>query len=464
MPHRLALLATVGALAVVVPGTTAPAAAATPAAASGATTVAAPEPPSDPATTASITNGKGLTVQVGREFPQVVSYDVGGRRLTGQAERLSRFTINGTAHTATTTVTVEGDHAAYHSTFEDLPDLSIDSTITATDRGTVVFAVTRIGGSAAPTVDELSIPDQSLVSVDSTDPAATLARTRISADSTTTADRFVRVTGDAPVDKAAVGTPYGFVSGTELSAGLLTNATEDSAQGNNDNGNTRLLSRVTDAGNGTRRASLSVGTWTYAAAGATDPRVRFHALPQATVVLAADRNDDGAVTWQDAAIAYRDVMTHPEGSERVPDRVVAHIPFNFASQATNPFLKTLDNVKRISATTDDLGQWVLEKGYGNEGHDSANTDYGGDVNTRAGGVGDLNTLVREGAKYNADLAVHVNATEAYPQARRSATRSSPVGAWAGTGSTRATASTSAGTSAPVRSSTGSPSCARTSRG
>ncbi|MER6984280.1 endo-alpha-N-acetylgalactosaminidase family protein, partial [Streptomyces carpinensis] len=110
-------------------------------------------------------------------------------------------------------------------------------------------------------------------------------------------------------------------------------------------------------------------------------------------------------------------MTRPLGADRVPERVVQHIPFNFASQATNPFLKTLDNVKRISMATDDLGQWVLEKGYANEGHDSAHPDYGGNYNTRAGGLTDLNKLTKAGRGYNADVAVHVNATEAYPQAK-----------------------------------------------
>jgi endo-alpha-N-acetylgalactosaminidase len=160
-----------------------------------------------------------------------------------------------------------------------------------------------------------------------------------------------------------------------------------------------------------------VGNYTYAPAGATDSRVKVYALPKATVVLSADANSDGKVTWQDAAIAYRSAMTHPLGADRVADRVVQHIPFNFASEATNPFLKTLDNLKRISMSTDDLGQWVLEKGYANEGHDSGHPDYGGDYNTRAGGLADFNTLIDDGADYNADVAVHVNATEAYPQAK-----------------------------------------------
>lgn len=60
---------------------------------------------------------------------------------------------------------------------------------------------------------------------------------------------------------------------------------------------------------------------------------------------------------------------------------------------------------------------MLLKGYTSEGHDSANTDYGGHYNQRAGGLEDMNDLIASGkANYNADFSVHVNATEVYPQA------------------------------------------------
>ncbi|MGW4274602.1 endo-alpha-N-acetylgalactosaminidase family protein [Streptomyces seoulensis] len=375
-----------------------------------------PPPPDHPATAVRL-SGAGLNVTVAKEFPQVVSYDLNGRTLDGRAAVLDSFTVNGTAHRATTAFRASRNKATYTSTFGDLPDLTITSSLTVTHRHSVVFAVEKISGGAAATVDQLAIPGQSLVSVDSGDRGARLARTRISADSTTTVDRFVDITGDTAADDAPVGTPYGFVSNAELSAGLITNATDDAAQANNDNGNTRLQSRIVDAGGGARRAELSVGNYTYAAKGATDPRVARYELPRTTVVLAADANGDGRIDWQDAALAQRAATPPPAGADRVPERVVQHIPFNFASQATNPFLKTLDNVKRISMATDDLGQWALEKGYAGEGHDSGHPDYGGNENVRAGGRADLNTLIRDGARYNADFAVHVNVTEAYPQAK-----------------------------------------------
>ena len=89
---------------------------------------------------------------------------------------------------------------------------------------------------------------------------------------------------------------------------------------------------------------------------------------------------------------------------------------NFGSQAQNPFLTTLDNVKKVALNTDGLGQSVLLKGYGNEGHDSGHPDYG-DIGQRLGGADDMNTMMEEGSKYGARFGVHVNASEMYPEAK-----------------------------------------------
>ncbi len=156
------------------------------------------------------------------------------------------------------------------------------------------------------------------------------------------------------------------------------------------------------------------GQWTYRGAGAPAPDKE---LPWAKVVVTPDANGDAKVDWQDGAVAFRDIGVKAPGSEHTPDRVVTHIPFNFASQATHPFLRTLDDVKRVSLATDGLGQLALLKGYGSEGHDSAHPDYGGNYNKRAGGLTDLNKLLKAGKKWGATFGVHVNQTEAYPEAR-----------------------------------------------
>ena len=134
------------------------------------------------------------------------------------------------------------------------------------------------------------------------------------------------------------------------------------------------------------------------------------------VAIAGDENGDGAVNWQDGAIAYRDIMNNPYKSEEVPELVAWRIAMNFGSQAQNPFLTTLDNVKKVALNTDGLGQSVLLKGYGNEGHDSGHPDYG-DIGQRLGGADDMNTMMEEGSKYGARFGVHVNASEMYPEAK-----------------------------------------------
>ncbi len=134
------------------------------------------------------------------------------------------------------------------------------------------------------------------------------------------------------------------------------------------------------------------------------------------VVITPDINEDGIADWQDGAIAYREIMNNPLDWEDVADVVAYRIPMNFASQATNPFLKTLDNVKKVYLATDGLGQAVLLKGYANEGHDSAHPDYG-DIGQRMGGAADLNTLLTSGHRFNATFGVHINAQETYPEAK-----------------------------------------------
>ena len=59
------------------------------------------------------------------------------------------------------------------------------------------------------------------------------------------------------------------------------------------------------------------------------------ALPQMAVATAGDENEDGAVNWQDGAIAYRDIMNNPYKSEEVPELVAWRIAMNFGSQAQN---------------------------------------------------------------------------------------------------------------------------------
>lgn len=356
-----------------------------------------------------------LTVTAGADFPRVTGYtdNATGRTLGGQPQALSTVTIDGTPRTATLAAppSATGDTASYTLRFDALPGVELDASLSVQHRVTT-FRIDAVRDTETARVHTIDIPDHGLVSVASTDAGATAAFTQLDPDSTRTADRFTPVTADTPADAAPAGAAYAFVNTNGLAAGIETNSTYDKPSGATSDDGARFWHQARKAADGTVRVGVWSGQWTYR--GDTAPYTE--PLPWAKVVVTPDANGDGTVDWQDGAVAFRSIMTEPKGAERTKDRVISHIPFNFASQATHPFLRTLDDVKRISLATDNLGQLAILKGYGSEGHDSAHPDYGGNYNTRAGGLADLNALASKGKAFNADFGVHVNATESYPEA------------------------------------------------
>ncbi|MEV2248974.1 endo-alpha-N-acetylgalactosaminidase family protein [Streptomyces sp. NPDC050147] len=356
-----------------------------------------------------------LEVRVATDFPRIVSYTDRASKavLHAQSEAVTTLLVDDVTHTPTvTTKRVGGDRIEY---VLGLRDGATTITVEITVEGRQVrWRVSEIDDSDALRVGTLRIPGLTLLAVRSDQPGATLLAARIQLDKAKSGDTEVELTPDTPAE-AATGCAYAVVAHDTLGGAVETNTVYDKptteAGTTWDNGR---LWRQTVRKNGYVEARLTPGQWTHraatAAVGDTEP------LPYATVVITGDRNGDGKVDWQDAAIAFRDIMVKPLGADEQHLRVVPHIPFNFASQATNPFLATLDNVKRIHLATDGLRQYTLLKGYQSEGHDSAHPDYAGNYNTRAGGLDDLNTLVTEGKKWNSDFSVHVNATESYPVA------------------------------------------------
>ncbi|GAB2655016.1 endo-alpha-N-acetylgalactosaminidase family protein [Kribbella swartbergensis] len=356
-----------------------------------------------------------LTVTVGADFPRVIQYrdNASGQALGGQPDTISTITINGVARTAhlAAPVTVTGSTASYKLAFDALPDVELDASLSLTGRVTT-FRVDAVRDSETSRVHTIDIPDHDLVSVASPDAGATTAFTTLDPNSTRTADQITPVTAATPAESSATGAAYAFVNTSGLAAGIESNSVYDKPSGQSVDDGARFWHRARKAADGTTRVGVWSGQWTFRA----DTSPYTEPLPWAKVVVTPDANQDKTVDWQDGAIAFRSIMTEPKGGDQVKDRVVTHIPFNFASQATHPFLRTLDDVKRISLATDGLGQMALLKGYGAEGHDSAHPDYGGNYNTRAGGLADLNTLLTKGKAWNAAFGVHVNATESYPEA------------------------------------------------
>uniref|UniRef100_A0AAU1M2I9 Endo-alpha-N-acetylgalactosaminidase family protein n=1 Tax=Streptomyces sp. NBC_00148 TaxID=2903626 RepID=A0AAU1M2I9_9ACTN len=361
-----------------------------------------------------VLRSRELEVRVDPDFPRIVSYTdrAGGAVLHGQEDPVTSVLIDGTARTPRVTSRSGRDSASYTLAFDGGTEIRVEIRVTGRR---VDWRVTRITDTPALRVGTLQIPSLAFLSVRSGQPGAALLAARIQLDKATSGDTLVEVTPGTAPEAEPTGCAYAVVAHDRLGGAVETNTTydkPDSTPGATwENGR---LWRQTVKKDGYVKAQLACGQWTHRAA--TAPVDATEPLPYATVIVTGDRNGDGVVDWQDAAIAFRDIMVDPLGADEQHLRVVPHIPFNFASQATNPFLATLDNVKRISLATDGLRQYTLLKGYQSEGHDSAHPDYAGNHNERAGGLKDLNTLVREGRRWGSDFGVHVNATESYPVA------------------------------------------------
>ncbi|MBB5118470.1 endo-alpha-N-acetylgalactosaminidase [Streptomyces eurocidicus] len=356
-----------------------------------------------------------LDVRVDTAFPRVISYTdrTTGAVLHAQEDPVTSVLIGDTEYTPRVTSTVPdgtGDRAAYTLAFDGGTRLDVEIRVTGPR---VHWQITRIADTPALRVGTLAFPGLALLSVRSTQPGAELLAARLQLDKAKSGDTHLRPAPGTPPDPAPVGCAYAVVATGELAAAVETNSVHDRPDASSAWENGRL-GRQTLARTGYTKIQLTCGPWTHRAA--TAPLHDTEPLPHATVIVTRDRNGDGRADWQDAAIAFRDIMTDPLGADEQHLRVVPHIPFNFASQATNPFLATLDDIKRIALATDGLRQFTLLKGYQSEGHDSAHPDYGGNHNTRAGGLTDLNTLLRAGKRWNSDFAVHVNTTESYPVA------------------------------------------------
>ncbi|MFC7306469.1 endo-alpha-N-acetylgalactosaminidase family protein [Streptomyces monticola] len=354
-----------------------------------------------------------LEVRVDTAFPRIAAYTdrATGAVLHGQREPVATLLVDGTERTPQVTSASAADRIGYVLTFDGGTEIHAEIKV---EGRRVDWRITKIADTEALRVGTLQFPSLAFLAVRSDQPGAALLAAKIQLDKAKSGDTLVKVTADTAAE-AATGCAYAVVAHDKLGGAVETNTVYDkpaSAAGTTwENG--RLWRSTVKSGDHVE-ARLALGQFTHRAA--TSPLDATEPLPYATVIVTGDRNGDGKVDWQDAAIAFRDIMVMPLGAAEQHLRVVPHIPFNFASQATNPFLLTLDHVKRISLATDGLRQYTLLKGYQSEGHDSAHPDYAGNHNKRAGGLAELNTLLREGKKWGSDFGVHVNATESYPVA------------------------------------------------
>ena len=367
-----------------------------------------------------------LKAVIDQAFPRVKEYVLNGNKLSGQVQPINQVVIN--KHAVTPEVTykkVNETTAEYDMKLRDEKNLiNADMTV----RLQVVdnqlhFDVTKIVNHNQVTpgqkidderklLSSISFLGNALVSVSSDQAGAKFDGATMSNNTHVSGDDHIEVTN--PMKELAKGYMYGFVSTDKLAAGVWSNSQNSYGGGSYDW--TRLTAYKNTIGNANYvEIHSSEWQWEKAHNGVVFPEYTKE-LPSAKVVITEDANADNKVDWQDGAIAYRSIMNNPQGWEKVKDITAYRIAMNFGSQAQNPFLMTLDGIKKINLHTDGLGQGVLLKGYGSEGHDSGHLNYA-DIGKRIGGVEDFKTLIAKAKKYGAHLGIHVNASETYPESK-----------------------------------------------
>lgn len=387
-------------------------------------------------------NSAAMDVQVDANFPRVIKYTLkNGKSMEGQTNVLDTIELNGTAvkPTVTSEMSAEKDKIIYTMIAEDKAN-SIDATITASlsikDKE-LAFEITNIVSRADRLTHPLQtifIPNHSLVSVNSKQDGYNLIGSKLAASTITKGDFIYNASNFNNLLNASVANKrfmYAFVTSDKLSAGISTNSQIGSGAAGSDNNRVTVSAETR---NGVNYIGLGSTLWYFdrfvgdsygnqrhvdvipedkRIVGPSGEEMPFYAK----VVVTDDMNDDGEVSWQDAAILARDTIIHkPYKSQDVRDIVGTRIAMNFGSHAQNPFLTTLDNVKRIALNTDGLGQAVLLKGYANEGHDSGHPDFW-DIGKRMGGPADMNTMMELGKTLGARFGIHINTSEFYPEAK-----------------------------------------------
>ncbi len=363
-----------------------------------------------------ITDGQ-LTVRTHPAFPQILDYRFAGKQLPGQfGEPLTQVMVSGERYDVTVgnpTVSTDRSRVTYPMTVPALDGVSFNAVLSVKD-GILTYELADIKDPNGH-IGTIALPGLHLVSMLGTDPASQIYAAVISVDRARSGDRFMKVADAVP---SADGAYAVTAANSDLAAGFGTNAIGDSGSALAAT-NSRFGYGVITLG-GVKVGVVIPGQWVYRSAEVKQydagSGIGVDPNPMVKVKIVADANSDAKVDWQDGATAARDLLPAVVGRDDVKNYVIMRIPFNIVSQATHPFLRTLDDTKRISLATDNLGQEVLLKGYQAEGHDSAQGDYGGNYNVRAGGMSDMKTLVSEGKNWNATFGIHVNATETYSEA------------------------------------------------
>ena len=336
-----------------------------------------------------------IKVNIDNTFPRIIDYiwKADASKLIGQEDRYNKVQINNENYSPEVTCVIEDNIAKYTLYIEE-----IDVTLTlnvSVDDNKVRMEITDIKEEGDFKVKKLSLPNNSFATVKSNEGGAiagvlsTGAWHQITDEISTVED----------LEPSVKNKTYAFINDNNFAITMNNNVIEYSK---------RILLNTQNK-NGYKATAMGTGEWTYREVLESDTELYAEETLWTEVMITKDMNSDGELDWQDAAIEYRNNVETPMGGDMIKDSL-SYIAFNIG-YTQSPFLRTLDTVKKLYNYTDGFGQMVLEKGYQAEGHDDSIPDYGGHIGIRQGGVEDFNTLINEGAKYNAKFGVHINATE-----------------------------------------------------
>ncbi|REE92706.1 S-layer family protein [Paenibacillus taihuensis] len=387
----------------------------------------APTPPTPTAVEPITISSDKLSVSMDNRFPAVRSYTWLGSEVSDELQAQSDFlyavningndsiaTVNSAAKTAENTIVYNLDVPVVDDNTEAAVG-NVNMDVTFTVNGSIVDMKTHINSEPEGyKTRSVAFPNQKLVSVSSANPDAQGAAAWVTGAWNVMNDEFY-------TNDAAFGTnlqsqtpgsrlrTYGFVSDGKLAATIMNDVVETASK--------VMMNIETEGDEENKQLSMWNGAWTVR--GDIDDDALFPPLFDfsSKIMISPDANNDGTADWKDAAIAFRDVWSqdlHP-GADEI-NNYVSYIAMNFNSLTQNPYLRTLDNAKKLYNLYDGFGQLILEKGYEAEGHDDSHPDVAGHFGIREGGLKDFNALVDEGLKYNVKVGVHTNIDAQDPDA------------------------------------------------
>lgn len=336
----------------------------------------------------------GLTVTVYKDFPGIVDYQIDNHMLQADVEQTNSLKINNKDYVPRTVSKKESDSKyLYTMTFDEI-GVVIDGHLEVKANNVVRFEIDKVTETSDFLVRSIQM-NNSLIHVNSSMKDATYAWSKSNGEWHGVSEELV---DDLSLMKQSgtSGITMAMVSGDGLGASVEDNVMSG--------GNKLII--TTEKKPLVNKVTVKPGSWTYRHLQSSETEE----LPWYEVVVTGERNNDGKTDWQDAAVAYRtEIYVEPFGAQDMKNNMM-YIAFNFASQANDPFLNTLDTGKVLYNYTDGFGQMILDKGYQAEGHDDDIPSYS-NIGVRQGGLEDFNYLIDEGDKYNLSVGVHLNATE-----------------------------------------------------